>query len=171
MAVLLWILLSALAAQRLLETRLAARHERALARRGGRAVEGDLHASIVALHVGFFVLAAGEALAAPWARTGWWTVPALGVFALGQGLRLSAMVALRDRWTTRVWVVPGEPAVRRGPYRFLRHPNYVGVALELAAFPLAFGLVGTALVASAINGLLLARRVRVEERALAGVAA
>lgn len=170
MSALFWALLVALAAQRVLETRLAARHERALRLRGGRAVADDLYRPIVALHAAFFAVAAAEAWAAPWAGTGWWTVPCLAVFVLGQALRLSAMTVLGDRWTTRVWVVPGEAPVRRGPYRFLRHPNYVGVALELAAFPLAFGLVGTAVAATAANALLLARRIRVEERALAGAA-
>jgi methyltransferase len=63
-------------------------------------------------------------------------------------------------------VLPGAPLVRRGPYRWLRHPNYVAVIVELASAPLMFGAWRTALAASALNLAALAIRVRVEERAL-----
>lgn len=167
MAWLFWALLAALAAQRASELLLARAHERRLAARGGRLVADDVYGGIVALHVAFFVACAVEWLASPLAGFGVWTIPALVAFLAGQALRNWSMRALGDRWTTRIWIVPGEPPVARGPYRFLRHPIYVGVALEVAAFPLAFGLVGTAVVASLANAVLLRARIRREERALA----
>lgn len=70
-------------------------------------------------------------------------------------------------WTTRILTLPGAPLVRRGPYRWVRHPNYWVVAGEIALLPLAFDQVAVAVVFSALNGALLAWRVAVEERVLA----
>jgi methyltransferase len=77
------------------------------------------------------------------------------------------LVSLGRYWTTRIITVPGAPLVRRGPYRFLRHPNYVVVAAEIAVLPLAFGAWGLAVLFSALNGALLAWRISMEEQALA----
>lgn len=163
--------LAFLAVQRGAELMLARRHAGRLLARGGRLVANDLYAPIVALHVAFFGALVVETFASPWAGTGPWTGPFLVLFVAGQVLRYWAILTLGDRWTTRLYVVPGEQAVRSGPYRFLRHPNYAGVALELAAVPLAFGCFATAVVFTAANAALLARRVRIEERALADAAA
>ena len=80
------------------------------------------------------------------------------------------MRALGERWTTRVLVVPGEPPVRHGIYRWLRHPNYLAVAIELIAAPLMFGAWRTAIAGSLANLILLGVRIRCEDRALAGAA-
>ncbi|MBF5041801.1 hypothetical protein FGE12_05320 [Aggregicoccus sp. 17bor-14] len=87
--------------------------------------------------------------------------------ALGsQGLRYWAIATLGERWNSRIIVVPGLPPVTGGPYRFLRHPNYVAVVLELACVPLIHGAWVTALVFSAANAWLLRVRIRAEEAAL-----
>lgn len=91
----------------------------------------------------------------------------LGLLILLQALRLWIIRSLGSYWTTRVITLPGAPLVRRGPYRFLRHPNYVVVALELAVAPLVFGAWRISLLFSALNLALLAWRIRVEEQALA----
>ena len=83
-----------------------------------------------------------------------------------QGLRWWAIAALGWRWNVRVIVVPGELPVRRGPYRFLRHPNYVAVIAEMLLVPLAHGAFICAAVFSTLNAVLLRSRVRIEERAL-----
>ena len=98
--------------------------------------------------------------------------PALGgpMFAVVLGtmaLRYWAIAALGERWNTRVIVMPGVPAVATGPYRFLRHPNYVAVTLEVAALPLVHTAWITALMFSALNAVLLRVRIVTEERALA----
>lgn len=77
------------------------------------------------------------------------------------------LIALGRRWTARIIVVPGEQLIRSGPYRFLRHPNYVLVCAEIAVLPLCFGLHAYAIVFSLLNALVLAWRVSVENRALA----
>ena len=85
---------------------------------------------------------------------------------MAQALRYWAIASLGEYWNTRIIVVPGLPPVTRGPYRFLRHPNYVAVVLELAAVPLIHGAWVTALVFSLGNALLLWVRIRAEETAL-----
>lgn len=81
-------------------------------------------------------------------------------------LRAWVMVSLGPYWTTRIITLPSAPLVRRGPYRFLRHPNYLVVAGEIALLPLAFGAVGIAVMFSVLNGALLAYRISVEDKAL-----
>jgi methyltransferase len=76
------------------------------------------------------------------------------------------MQALGWRWSTRVWVLPDAPLVTSGPYRFFRHPIYLGVSLELAGLPVAFGLWRTALAVGALNAVAVLVRIRFEERAL-----
>jgi methyltransferase len=90
----------------------------------------------------------------------------LVALALAAALRAWSMAALGDRWTTRVMVVPGTAPLRRGPYRWFRHPSYLAAALELAAAPLLFGAWRTALAFSALNLPLMLARARVEARAL-----
>jgi methyltransferase len=90
----------------------------------------------------------------------------LGLFAVLQLARLWVILSLGPRWTTRIITLPGRPLVRKGPYRFLRHPNYLVVACEIAVLPLAFGEWEIALFFSAANAGLLLWRIRVEEQAL-----
>jgi methyltransferase len=84
-----------------------------------------------------------------------------------QALRVWTLASLGRRWTTRILVVPGETLVRRGPYRFLPHPNYLVVAGEMATLPLTLGLPRHALLFSLLNAAVLSVRIRAEERGLA----
>jgi methyltransferase len=96
------------------------------------------------------------------------TVAALGVLAGATALRVWTLRTLGDAWSVRVTrFPPGErPVVTRGPYRYIRHPNYVAVILELAALPLVGGAWVTSLVGSLANAAVLARRIPLEEREL-----
>jgi methyltransferase len=89
-------------------------------------------------------------------------------FGAGQALRLIAIRTLGERWTVKVITLPGEPAVAHGIFRYLRHPNYLGVIIEIAALPMLHGAYLTALTFSVLNLLLLRARIRAEERALSG---
>jgi methyltransferase len=89
------------------------------------------------------------------------------VFLILQGARLWVLVSLGRYWTTRVITVPGAPLVRRGPYRYFRHPNYLVVVAEIAVLPIAFGAWVVAVVFSALNAALLAWRISLEDQALA----
>ena len=84
----------------------------------------------------------------------------------GQGLRYAAIHTLGERWTVRVMTLPGAAPVTHGIYHFIRHPNYLGVMLEIAAVPLIHSAYLTAITFSIANGLLLAWRIRTEEAAL-----
>jgi methyltransferase len=160
------LLVAVVACQRLLELWMSRRHEAGL--RACGAVECARHQVpiMMALHASWLL----GCLAEPW-LLGWPLEPVLAltacaVFACGQALRLLAMRALGARWTVRVLVLPGADPVRHGIFRHLRHPNDLGVILELAALPLIGGAYVTAGLLSAANGVLLWRRIRAEERAL-----
>ena len=90
----------------------------------------------------------------------------LAVFIGLQGARVWVITTLGDRWTTRIITLPGEPLVRRGPYRFVSHPNYLVVAAEILILPLAFGLVWFALIFSLLNIAMMAVRISSEAEAL-----
>ena len=95
----------------------------------------------------------------------WW--PFWGtLFLVGQALRYWAILSLGEHWTARVMVLPGAPLVKRGPYKYVRHPNYLAVALELLSAPLVFGAWVTAFLVTLLNVGVLAVRIRAEERAL-----
>jgi methyltransferase len=94
----------------------------------------------------------------------------LGLFVVLQLVRFWVLVALGRRWSIRVIVVPGEKLVARGPYRWIRHPNYAVVVGEIAVVPLALGLPIYALVFSVLNAVVLAIRIRAENAALTSAA-
>ncbi|HEU4724125.1 MAG TPA: isoprenylcysteine carboxylmethyltransferase family protein [Candidatus Eisenbacteria bacterium] len=155
-----------LAATRVRELRVSARNERAMRARGGHEVPGSRFALFALLHALVPLGMLAEVVACG-ARPGpLWPLWAV-LLALAEGVRAASMRALGDRWSARIFVVPGEPRVRRGLYRRLAHPNYLGVVLELAALPLLFGAWRTAIAGSLVNAILLADRVRAEDRALA----
>lgn len=150
--------------QRLAELVYARRNEKRLRARGAEEFAPAHYPAIVALHaawlIGLWVLAIGIAPA-----TGW-----LILFVVLQVLRIWVLATLGDRWTTRIIVLPGEPLVASGPYRFIPHPNYAVVIGEIFVLPMAFGLFWYALLFSALNGLILFIRIRAENEALSAAA-
>ena len=160
---------AAVACGRLLELRLAERNRRALRAAGAVESGAALYPWMVALHAAWLVAAPLEVLLLdrPWRP--WLAAAMLALLGAATLLRRAAIRALGPRWTTRVLVVPGAPAIARGPYRRLRHPNYLAVALETLALPLVHGAWLCALAFSALGFLVLARRIRDEERALAAL--
>jgi methyltransferase len=93
-------------------------------------------------------------------------LPLLAAFVVLQALRVWVLATLGPRWTTRILVLPGEPLVTAGPYRFMAHPNYAIVVGEIAVLPLALHLPALALIFSALNAMVLIIRIRAETRAL-----
>ena len=150
------------ALERIAELWYARRNTRALLDAGGVEVGGGHYPLMVALHAAWLI-----AIVATVPRDATVSVPLLALFLVLQGFRAWVLLSLGRYWTTRVITVPGAPLVRRGPYRFLRHPNYVVVAAEIAVLPFAFGAWGLAALFSALNAALLAWRIFVEEQALA----
>jgi methyltransferase len=165
------VLIVIIAMQRVWELGVSTRHLRALKARGGIEVGAGHYPWMVALHTAFLVSCVVEVwlLHRPWR-------PVLAGFVV---LILSAALALRwwtlatlgERWTTRVLVVPGEELVASGPYRWLRHPNYLVVVTEIAAIPMIHCAWLTAVVFTIANLVLLRQRIRVEEGALSRLAA
>ena len=150
------------AAQRLAEMVYARRNARCLLAEGGIEHGASRYPLLVLLHAGWLV--ALFVLVPPGAAVSW---PLLAVYLLLQAARLWVLASLGRFWTTRVITLPQAPLVARGPYRWLRHPNYLVVAAEIAVLPLAFGAWQLALGFSLANAALLADRIRTEDRALA----
>jgi methyltransferase len=149
------------ALERLAELVVAIRHTRALLRDGGHEIGSAHYPMIVLLHTAWLI--AVYAAAAPDVAPVWgW----IAVFVVLQGLRYWVIASLGRYWTTRIIVMPDAPLVTRGPYRFLRHPNYAVVIAEIAVLPLAFREPLVAAVFSALNLAVLAWRVYVENDAL-----
>lgn len=157
----LWIVLLLVAVQRAVELVYARRNERRLLASGGVEAGASHYPLIVALHAAWLVAMA--ATIPPQTPPNWWL---LGVFVLLQAARVWVIASLGPYWTTRVVTVAGTTLVRRGPYRFLRHPNYAIVAAEIAVLPLAFGAVAIAVAFTLLNAALLTWRIRVEDGAL-----
>jgi methyltransferase len=161
------VLLALVALERLRELVQSRRNSRALRAAGARE-HGQRHLPwMVGLHVLFFVSCALESVLRRGRRVGL-ALRAAGIAATlaAQALRLSAMRALGRRWSIRILVLPGAPPVTSGPYRHLRHPNYLAVLIEGVALPLAGGCWRTAIGFTAGNAIVLAARIRAEEHAL-----
>ncbi|GAA4943451.1 methyltransferase [Nonomuraea thailandensis] len=161
------LLIGLVVAERLAEL-VVARRNLAWARARGAAEYGRRHYPwIVLAHVGLLAAAPAEVwlLDRPFLPALGW--PMLVVVVLAQGLRWWCIRTLGHQWNTRVVVVPGLPLVHRGPYRWMRHPNYVAVVAEGIALPLVHTAWVTALVFTITNAALLAVRIRVEDAALA----
>ena len=153
------------AAQRLLELRLSRRNERRVRRKGAIEYGRGHYPAMVGLHVLWMVSTLFEGVLREPGPPALWYVP-LAAFLLVQPLRYWAILSLGESWNVRVLVIPGGRRLRRGPYRYLSHPNYLVVAVEVAAFPLIFGAWITALVFTALNAAFLYLRINAEERAL-----
>lgn len=157
---------AAVALERAAELVVSRRNERRLRARGAVEVGRGHYPAMVAFHAALLAACLVEPALrpAPWP----WSVvlAAAAAVLLSQGLRWWAVAALGGRWTTRVLVLPGAPLVRSGPYRWVRHPNYLAVVAEVAALPLACGAWRTAVLGTIVNGVILSVRIPVEERAL-----
>ncbi|RAK52026.1 isoprenylcysteine carboxyl methyltransferase family protein [Phenylobacterium deserti] len=151
--------------QRLAELVIARRNTRQLLAAGGVEVGAEHYPLIVGLHsawiVGLWLLARDEPPDLAW----------LAVYAVLQVLRVWVLASIGRRWTTRIIVVPGETLVRRGPYRFLSHPNYAVVVAEIAVLPLVFDMPAYAAVFTLLNASVLWIRIRAEGAALRANAA
>lgn len=154
-------ILALVAAQRLGELALARRNTRRLLAAGGVEVGAGHYPAMVALHAAWLVALLLWLPADAPVDWGW-----LAVFVVLQAGRVWVIASLGRFWTTRIVTLEDAPLVRRGPYRFLRHPNYVVVAAEIVVLPLVFGAWQLALIFGALNLGVLAWRIRVEEQAL-----
>ena len=159
-------LLGALGLERIVELRISMRNARRAFACG--AVEAGIrhYPVMVVFHTLFVFSCAGEALILRRIFPGIIGWLALGGAALSQALRYWAVWTLGERWNTRIIVIPGAAPVASGPYRFVRHPNYLAVTMEMICIPMIYGCWLTALVFSIGNLLILRLRIKAEEAAL-----
>jgi methyltransferase len=160
------LLLGLVVLERLAELVVSARNARWSFARGGVETGQGHYPAMVALHVAFLVACSAEVLVADRPFLPWLGWPMLALAVAAQGLRWWCIGTLGHRWNSRVIVVPGAPLVQGGPYRWLRHPNYVAVVTEIAVLPLVHTAWLTAIGFTAANALVLRTRIRVENAAL-----
>lgn len=149
-------------AQRLAELAIDRRNTARLLAGGAREVGARHYPAMVAMH-------------ASWLAALWFTVgdrpvnlPLLAAFVGLQLMRVWVLATLGPRWTTRIIVTQDAPLVKKGPFRFMRHPNYAVVTAEIAILPLVFGLVWIAVLFTLLNAAMLYVRIGTENRALYG---
>ncbi len=150
----------------LVEARRAAVNERAQRTRGGVEPSGDVYALMqYAYPAAFLAMIAEGAFAGALAAV----APGAALFAAAKALKWWAILTLGSAWTFRVIVVPGAALVRSGPYRWMRHPNYVGVVGELVGIALVTGARITGPLATFAFAVLIAKRIAIERQALDGI--
>jgi methyltransferase len=159
-------LVVAVAVCRLIELSLSRRHQRALAATGAAPLPEPVFGAMVALHTCILVGAVVEVLGFHRPFIAAVGVPALVLFALANLLRFWVIATLGVHWNVRVVRSMSLGVVTTGPYRFVRHPNYLAVFVELLALPLVHGAVVTAVVGAALHAVILRRRVALEESVL-----
>ena len=163
---LLILLFSVVSLQRLSELLLAKRNLRWSIQHGAIEFGRQHYPLFFILHIAWMIAWIAESLNSGPSLSTYWLVY-LMLFLGAEGLRFWAITSLGHYWNTRVLVIPGHLLRRSGPYRWLRHPNYIAVAIELFSLPMIFGAVNAAFFASMLNALLLlCIRLPCEERAL-----
>ncbi|HEX7323599.1 MAG TPA: isoprenylcysteine carboxyl methyltransferase family protein [Mycobacterium sp.] len=160
------LLIVAVGIERLVELLVSRRNGRWAATRGGVEFGHSHYPALVAVHAALLAGCPIEVWAVHRAFIGWLGWPMLAVVAASQALRWWCVATLGRRWNTRVIVIPQAPLVRRGPYRLLKHPNYLAVTAEGLALPLVHTAWLTAIGFAVANALVLAVRLRVENAAL-----
>ena len=148
--------------ERFLELVIASRNTRRLMARGAQEFGASHYPFMVALHVAWLAAILGWAAFGPYAFSPLFLV----LYLLLQGLRIWVMMSLGSYWTTRIIRIPDAPLVTAGPYKFMQHPNYALVALEIATLPLVFGAWPIAAIFSLLNAAMLSVRIRAENQAL-----
>lgn len=151
--------------QRFAELIVARRNERWLLAQGAYEVGAKHYPHMLALHTSFFIVLLLEIT---------WKKPSLSplfpifflLFVIVQGLRIWCIHSLGRFWNTKIFILPDAPVIRKGPYRFMRHPNYCIVSLEILLLPFMLQAYFTAFIFTVLNAIILSVRIPIEERAL-----
>lgn len=150
--------------ERSIELYIARRNARFIKSIGGYEVGKKHYIAIVILHIAFLTTLFIEVNYRGYLPK-YWLIPFI-IFLMAQILRIWTISSLGKYWNTRIYIVPNAEPVTKGPYRYLRHPNYVIVMLEMITIPLIFGAYLTAIIFPLINAFILSYRIKVEEKAL-----
>ncbi len=159
------IFIAVLALQRLSELWLARRNAIWIQSQGGYEVGAEHYKWMVLMHIGWFVAMVGEYVFLKPQLPALWSVW-LGAFLLAQIGRYVVIATLGKFWNTRIFIIPGAPKVEQGIYRYVKHPNYWIVRIEIFVAPMIFGLFITAILFSILNYAVLQVRIKTEEEAL-----
>jgi methyltransferase len=149
--------------QRISELFLAKSNEKFIIAKGGKVLPEKNYLFMVLLHTSWLIIILYYCFFASLTFTSTPFAIFLVLFLVGQSFRIIAIKTLGRRWSTRVMILPEAPAINSGLFNYLRHPNYVGVIIEIAALPLMAGLWQLAVIFSLINGVILFFRIRFEE--------
>ena len=160
-----FILLLLVIAQRLIELAVARRNEMAMKAKGAYEVGASHYPYMIALHSSFFICLIGEVLFFDLEPSSLFPYM-LVLFLLVQGLRIWCLASLGEYWNTKIIILPRANVVAKGPYSFIRHPNYFVVCIEIALLPLMFGAYFTAITFTVLNFIMLSVRIPLEEKAL-----
>ncbi|MGH7799274.1 MAG: isoprenylcysteine carboxyl methyltransferase family protein [Thermodesulfobacteriota bacterium] len=160
-----WLFLLFVILQRLIELLIARRNEKILKAQGAIEFDKNGYRVIAAMHVAFFISLICEKVFFQRTLNTYWIVFAV-LFAGAQVLRYWAIKTLGLYWNTKILVLPNHKLVNTGPYKYLRHPNYIAVITEIAVIPLIFSCYLTSVIFSLINIFLLRRRIKIEEDAV-----
>jgi len=160
-----FIILSLVILQRLLELVIARKNEKRMLAKGAYEVGANHYPYMITLHTGFFISLIIEVVffdrgLSPYFL--WLFILFLAV----QGLRIWCLASLGPFWNTKIIILPGANVVAKGPYLYIRHPNYLIVCIEIALIPLMFGAYYTAIAFTILNLLMLSVRIPTEEKAL-----
>lgn len=159
------IIISIVIIQRIVELAVAKRNERWMRSQGAFEAGAEHYPVMVMMHVAFFVSLIMEVTLLDRPLSSIWYILLL-IFLMAQVMRIWCLTSLGKYWNTKILVVPGSDVIRQGPYKWLRHPNYVIVSIEILVLPLLFGAYFTAFVYSLLNIWMLSVRIPTEEKAL-----
>ncbi|WP_225217681.1 isoprenylcysteine carboxyl methyltransferase family protein [Sporosarcina gallistercoris] len=160
-----WIVISIVILQRLTELVIAKNNEKRMKAQGAYEVGARHYPAIVLLHTAFFVSFLLEVVIRKPSLSPIWGA-LLTIFLLTQLLRVWCLASLGKYWNTKIIILPGADVVMKGPYKFIRHPNYVIVATEILVLPMIFGAYFTAIVFTLLNAWMMSVRIPQEEQAL-----
>lgn len=159
------IIISIVIIQRLIELFVAKRNEKWMLSQGAFEAGAAHYPVMVAMHITFFASLLIEVTVFDRPLSPIWLL-FLIVFILAQAFRVWCLYSLGKFWNTKIIILPGANVIQKGPYRFIRHPNYVVVAIELLVLPLLFSAYFTAVIFTLLNIGMLSIRIPVEEKAL-----
>ena len=162
---LFYIIITIVIIQRLVELIIAKRNEKWMRSQGAFEAGAGHYPIMVSLHMAFFISLILEVLLLDRSLSPLW-IMLLIIFLLAQIARIWCLTSLGRFWNTKIIILPGADVVRKGPYQFIRHPNYVIVATELLVLPLLFSAYFTAIIFSLLNLWMLSVRIPTEEKAL-----
>ena len=150
--------------QRFIELRIAKRNEKAMLAKGAYEVGASHYKYMILLHTSFFISFLVEVAFIKSSFTPYYAF--LAIFIVLQLLRVWCLASLGTFWNTKIIILPGANVVVKGPYAFIRHPNYLIVCLEIAVLPLMFQAYVTAILFTILNIIMLSVRIPREEKAL-----